>query len=101
MVAMGMTVDAISSQIGLSRSRIYHLLAESQFVNDEIARFQGELLESQKFLLVCLYRQTLEQLQENLLSGEQERELQSVDRILQLWALANRDGGFRKRLGLA
>jgi hypothetical protein len=95
-----MSVDTISSQIGLSKSRIYHLLTESQFVNDEIAKVQRDLVESQKYLLVCLYRQILEKLQEEIESGEQDRELRGVDRVIQLWTLANGDGGFRRRFGI-
>ena len=98
---MGTPVDTISSQIGMSTSRVYHLLSESKFVNDEIARVQREVVESQKFLLVCLYREILEKLQEEIESGEQDRELRGVDRVIQLWTLANGDGGFRRRFGLA
>jgi hypothetical protein len=76
------------------------LLSESKFVNDEIRRFQKDLMESQKFLLVSLYRQILEKLEGDLESGDRERQLQGVDRIIELWNLANSDGEFRRRFGL-
>jgi hypothetical protein len=95
-----MSVDTISSQIGLSKSRIYHLLTESQFVNDEIAKVPRDLVESQKFFLVCLYRKGLEKLEEDLESGERERELRGIDRVFQLWTLVNSDGGFRRLFGI-
>ena len=36
-----------------------------------------------------------EEYREDLESGDQERQLQGVDRIIQLWTLTNSDGEFR------
>ncbi len=98
LIALGTPVNEIASHLGMSISRVYHLLSESKFVNDEISKVQGDLMEAQKFLLVSLYRKALEKLEEELECGVPTRQLAAIDRVFEL--LNSGGGEIRRRFGL-
>lgn len=85
LLAMGYPVPIVAKETGLSESRIYHLLSDSDsFVNSEINRILNETLRTRDLLLGNLYYNILRHLDMMLESSDVKERDEAIDQIINL-----------------